>query len=337
MKLGPKVYFYEGDYVDKSRRSYIDQYKGIASSNFMLIKGREQVLIDSGCPAGPHWKRIEDELRSDGNDLGLTAHVIFSHGHPDHVAMAKELCKKRPMSFSIHRDNERLMRNRHYLFETVFNLPEDVRNEILVMPAWVVKAYLRFLGMDFGYLRAQRYFSDGDVVHLDPRIVVVDLPAHSPGHVGFYFPEEKIFYSADLFDLRCIDGADVIVASSSYALAMADLEKVASYDIDILVPGHGMIIVGRDRIKETLAKVIEATRRYLDDVLSCLSTDREKALCITEIQPKAFPDAISYNGFSRRILTYNLLEYLHGQGRVGCVYRRGNSRRRRAYWYATRG
>jgi glyoxylase-like metal-dependent hydrolase (beta-lactamase superfamily II) len=333
VKLGQKVFFYEGDYVDKSRKRYVDYYKGMASSNFMLIAGPEQLLIDSGCPVGPHWKRIENELLADGNDLNRTTHVIFSHGHPDHVIMAKELCKKRPIRFSIHKDNERILRNRHFFFETIFNFPEDVRNEILVFPAWIVKAYLGLLGMDFGYLKAQRFFSDGEVVNEDPKIVVVEMPAHSPGHAGFYFPDEKIFYSADLFDLRCIDGADVIVGSSSYARALGDLERVKSLDIDILVPGHGMLIVGKDRIKETLDKITEATRRYLNDVLACLPTDKAAAICITDLQPKAFPGAISYNAFSRRILTYNLLEYLQNEGRVGCVYRR-NAHRRRAYWYA---
>jgi glyoxylase-like metal-dependent hydrolase (beta-lactamase superfamily II) len=333
MRLGQKVYFYEGDYVDKKRKNYLDYYKGMASSNFMLITGARQVLIDSGCPEGPHRQRIHKELLADGIDLDATSRVIFSHAHPDHILMAKELSKRKPLEFSIHRDNEALIRHEYFLFESVFNLPEYVRREIIPFPDWMAKAYMKMIGMTFGYLRVKDFFSDGDIVHHDPEIIAVGMPAHSPGHVGFYFPAEKIFYSADLFDFRCVDGADVNVGCSSYEKALADIEKAKSLDIEILVPGHGMLIVGKDRIRETLDKVAEATRRYAQDIIEHLRVGQENAVSITELQRLVFPDEISYNAFSRRIITFNILDFLIKEGKVCCVYKQSMVRRKRALWF----
>jgi glyoxylase-like metal-dependent hydrolase (beta-lactamase superfamily II) len=333
MRLGERIYFYEGDYVDKSRKNYLDYYKGMASSNFLIIKGEGQVLIDSGCPAGPHRERVMRELEADGISLEDTSHVIFSHAHPDHIIMAKELSKRRPMDFSIHHDNEALIRHENFLYESVFNMPEEVRREIVLFPDWMVKAYMKIIGMGFGYLRVQRFFADGDLVHRDPDIVAVEIPSHSPGHVGFYFPREKIFYSADLFDARCVEGANVIVGSSSYAAAISDIDRVRSLDIEILAPGHGMLVLGKDKIRETLDGVAEGTRRYVNDILAQLTAGKENALTVTEIQRRVFPGAISYNGFSRRILTYNCLSYLAKEGKVSCVYEPFLRGRKRARWF----
>ena len=48
MKIGRNIYFYEGDTVDHPRKNYFGHYRGMASSNYLVIAGEVQSLVDSG-------------------------------------------------------------------------------------------------------------------------------------------------------------------------------------------------------------------------------------------------------------------------------------------------
>ena len=81
-------------------------------------------------------------------------------------------------------------------------------------------------------------------------------------------------------------------------------------NINLLVPGHGQIILGKVNVQKTLNKVKQGTEAYLHDILIKLAEHKKKATTLTEICKLIFPSSISYNQFIRLILTYNCLEYL---------------------------
>lgn len=330
MKLTENLYFYEGDYVDKSRTSYYTPYRGMSSSNFLILKGEKQVLIDSGMEDGPHRKRTLSQIKQDGLCLDESRIALFSHSHPDHILLAKKLSLKNKMQFLLHEDNREIIKSQEYFFEAFFNYPDYIKNELFVVPTWFFKLCMRGIGMDFRYLKVHRYIKDHEVLDLGMEIRVIPMPSHCPGHVGFYFPKEKLFYSGDLFDFRCAEGIVLMAANSSFEKAFQDIELVRNLDIEVLIPGHGIPIRGRDQVLRTLDRVKAGTAGYRDNILKVLPKDAQKGLCIADITKNIFKNTISYNALSRRTIVYNTLHYLYNTGMTDCIIKNGKS-----YWFTT--
>ncbi|MBN1649213.1 MAG: MBL fold metallo-hydrolase [Spirochaetales bacterium] len=321
MKITENIYFFEGDYINKKKKRYSEYYKGIGSSNFLILKGREQILVDSGIHVGPHIPRLARQLAEDGIELSETKKVVFSHAHPDHILYAKEIAKHNKLDFFIHEHNEQKIINSDYFFEYFFNFPAAIQREVYKMPKPLLRLYLRYIGYDFRYLKISHFFDEKLPFEFDIPIKPVHLPGHSTGHLGFYFPGEKVFYSADLFDTRTNPGASIGSSDSDFVSALRDIERVMEMDIDVLLPGHGRIIEGSGKIQAFLKKLLKNTRRYPEQIMELLPAGKDEAMTLSCLTRTIYPDSIASNGFIRHIITYNCLRYLQRKHRVGNFYR----------------
>jgi len=309
MKLTDKIYFYEGDYISKTRFLY----KGLGSSNFIVVKGTEQVMIDSGMTSGPHMGRIKKELVKDGIDLYNTSRVLLSHTHPDHFLHAKMISKTSLISFLVHADSEPMARRSSFQFEAHYNYPSYILKEIFNWPVWVAKlAVNSYFGFD--YLKIQHKLNSNDKINLGVPVEIIYLPSHFPGHIGIYFSENKIFYAADLFDFRVSEGGIINNAFSSYEQVFKDIEKVRKLDIETLIPGHGRIIKGRSLVKATLDRIERGTRDYVRIILELLKNSEGEGMTLKKITQAVFCNSNSYNMSARKIIIYNTLMYLKSSG-----------------------
>lgn len=311
MKLTERIYFYEGDYLSRTRLIY----KGLGSSNFLVIKGPDQVMIDSGMTDGPHRKRVNRELNNDGIDLGNTTRILLSHTHPDHFLHAKSLSRKNPVSFMLHADGEPFARRSRFQFEAHYNFPCFIQREVFNWPVWIARlAVNRYFGFD--YLKIQHMLYGNDRIDLGVPAEIIDLPSHFPGHIGVYFRESRIFYAADLFDFRVAEGGIINSALSSYSQVFEDIKKVRELDIEIMLPGHGRIIKGKSLVKTTLDRVEKGTRKYAADITAILELFRGKRVTLNGITEKVFPGSHAYNLSARKIIVYNTLMHLRSSGKV---------------------
>lgn len=319
MKLTDLIYFYEGDYTSETR--YI--YRGIGSSNFLVIKGDSQVMIDSGISKGPHKGRIRAQLKHDGIRPGDTGRILLSHTHPDHVIHAKNMSRKTPISFIIHRDGETMAHRSSFQFEAHYNYPEFVLREIFNTPVWMARLIIRNF-FDFDYLRTDEHVGDFDTVDLGTPAKIIPLRAHFPGHIGVYFPAEKIFYSADLFDFRVADGGIINNALSSYSQVFRDIETVRGLDIEVMIPGHGRMVRGRSLVRVMLDRIEKGTRDYTANISGILS-GAAKGRTISEITSSMFRDSNAYNITARKIIVYNTLTHMKSAGTAASYFKNGKS------------
>ena len=323
MKLTDHIYFYEGDYT--SRTPFI--YRGMGSSNFLVIKSNIQAMVDSGISKGPHRKRIKAELEKDGIKLRNTATILLSHAHPDHVIHAKNISRKSPVNFIIHQDSEPMAHRSSFLFEAHYNFPEFILREIFKVPVWVARLILSKY-FDFEYLRISRWISDYEPVDLGLEAQTIPMPCHFPGHMGVYFPDEKVFYSADLFDFRVAEGGIINNAMSSYSQVFRDIEKVRKLDIDLMIPGHGRFIRGRSMIKVMLDRAEEGTAAYPVKIAKALSGTK-KGRTLSALTSSIFHNSNAYNLTARMIILYNTLMYMHSSGEAEFSIKNGT-----AFWRA---
>lgn len=87
---------------------------------------------------------------------------------------------------------------------------------------------------------ADRYLQPGEVLYLDSEPVeVLYIPGHSPGHIGFYFPESKRLFSGDVLFRGSIGNYELPLAD--YRTLMDSLWKVVLTlpDDTEVWPGHG--------------------------------------------------------------------------------------------------
>jgi glyoxylase-like metal-dependent hydrolase (beta-lactamase superfamily II) len=76
-------------------------------------------------------------------------------------------------------------------------------------------------------------------------VQVIHTPGHSPGHVAFYIPSEKIVIGGDLILMGAVGRTDF--PDSSYPDLQASLRRLLQLPGDTqLLPGHGHPSLLRD-------------------------------------------------------------------------------------------
>jgi glyoxylase-like metal-dependent hydrolase (beta-lactamase superfamily II) len=85
-------------------------------------------------------------------------------------------------------------------------------------------------------------------LELDDKVLKLYLtPGHSPGSLCIHWPERGILLTGDLIFARGFGRVDL---AGGDPLALVDsIKRMAALDqVDIIVPGHGPSIVGRQQV-----------------------------------------------------------------------------------------
>jgi len=112
--------------------------------------------------------------------------------------------------------------------------------------------------------------SQGLDIHLGKRKFEVRhyCKAHTPGDIILWMPEEKILFSGDIV----FDGRLPFLGSGNSRTWLLCLEKVLELDPEVLLPGHGRPMLGkeliRDRVNWTykyISELRKAIRRMIEE------------------------------------------------------------------------
>src|SRR5215472_12129646 len=186
---------------------------GVAATNCFLIgdeAARECVLFDApDHTVGPLLGEAEERR---WRLIGLW----LTHGHFDHFADHQKVKERFPEAkVLIHR------------------LDED--------KAQRPDAQVRMFGLAFVIppLKADGYVEDGQrLVIGGMEVEVIYTPGHSPGHVGYYFPGEKVLVGGDLIIASSVGRTDL--PDSSHADLEASIRRVMNLPRETrLLGGHG--------------------------------------------------------------------------------------------------
>lgn len=110
-------------------------------------------------------------------------------------------------------------------------------------------------------------------------IHVIPTPGHAPDHVAYYYPEEGVLFTGDLF---VSTNTKLGMRREDYGAWMETLEKLLEYDFDLVCCGHaGMVPKG----KQALAQKLHKLQELKDNILHL----REKGWSDREIERKLFP------------------------------------------------
>jgi glyoxylase-like metal-dependent hydrolase (beta-lactamase superfamily II) len=227
------------------------------TNSYVIVSKERNLIIDTG------WNRLEcaeallDGLEAIGANL-LRTDLFLTHIHADHAGLMGLFKNKRAKIFCGRADLE-VMDNyintsppkdwpalRRLAAPHGFS-PEEIAAAIDVHPGnrYAPDCFENLIPVD-----------DQDIIVVgNYKLQCVATPGHTPGHMCLYAPENKLVFSGDhLLGQLSPTLSQWNLQSTLLASYLTSLEKIAEYDVDIVLPGHWDIFSNyRLRIKETKA------------------------------------------------------------------------------------
>jgi len=219
--------------LEKDLYAYLWQNPYENNCNTYVIKGDKTVLIDPG--HSRHVERLFHQMEEDGISSEKVDVILITHSHPDHFEGLEAFLDK-PVKITMSREEER------YLLESGKLLFEMMRQPL---PKFRIDFYLR----------------EGEL-HLGKEIFnIYSTPGHSPGSLSIYWPERKVLFTGDVIFYGGIGRTDFLEGNSK--LLMESIERLSRLDTEILLPGHGEMIMGRDLVLQNFEFIRQNFYAYL--------------------------------------------------------------------------
>jgi glyoxylase-like metal-dependent hydrolase (beta-lactamase superfamily II) len=183
------------------------------------LPGSRHVIVDPG-QVGNEAKqncldRLALEMEKDGimmADIGL---IIITHAHPDHYGAAEAIKQRSDALVAIGKEEAEFLETAgKRMFES-----------------------LGAMGLKMPEFNADFYLKEGEL-HLGQWLVtrIMLTPGHSPGHIGLYWPQAKVYMAGDL--IFCGSTGRVDLPSGSAQLLKDSIDRVSKLDIEYLLTGH---------------------------------------------------------------------------------------------------
>jgi glyoxylase-like metal-dependent hydrolase (beta-lactamase superfamily II) len=213
--------------------AYLWQDPSENNCNTYLIGGEKTVLIDPGHYR--HLGQVFKEMEKDGISPEAIDLIILTHSHPDHFE-GLEAFLDRPVRIAMHKEEER------YLLESGKLLFEMMRQPL---PKFRIDFYLK----------------EGELHLGEKAFHIYETPGHSPGSISIYWPEKKALLTGDLVFYGGVGRTDFIEGNSK--LLMEGIERLSQLDTEILLPGHGEILMGREMVLQNFEFIRQNFYAYL--------------------------------------------------------------------------
>jgi glyoxylase-like metal-dependent hydrolase (beta-lactamase superfamily II) len=199
----------------------------INNCNTYLINEKHPILIDTGLSMC--LKGVLEAIAKDGIDPETIEMIISTHSHPDHFDGVTYFMEKKT-KMALHQDEDTFLKETGKGFYNMFGLK---------MPDYRVDTYLK----------------EGALKLNSTDIEIYHTPGHSPGSVSIYLPATKTLIPGDVIFQAGVGRTDF--PGGDGALLKKSIDKLSQLDIEYLLPGHGDIVQGSDRVKRNFDYVAQ--------------------------------------------------------------------------------
>lgn len=272
--LATEVFFAGGDLVEVADGvAFLPTFANV--SVFATTDGL--LLADTGSQFVA--QRVFDQIRAWSSQRVNTA--IYSHGHIDHVfglapfeeeAEAKGWAAPRVVAHE-----GVAARFDRYVLTAGYNEKINRRQFQLPDLAWPTEyrypdeTYRDTLGLGIGGVRFELNHARGE----------------TDDHTWTWFPERKVLCTGDLFIWACPNAGNPQKVQR-YAKDWAEaLRAMAALAPDVLLPGHGLPILGADRIRDALADTATVLESLHDQTVALMNEGAGLDAIIHAVKPPA--------------------------------------------------
>ncbi len=253
----------------KSQTSYT---RGIGAPNTIFMKGDSDTLVIDPGVWTYQYKKLKKLSRKKIIDIPSVKKVGLTHHHWDHSNLSAFFQKKNNAEVYAHELAKASLEDKKKVFEYFFYGYEILQKEMMNYPLTGAKLVLYFMWGKFENVLVNHTLTEGKKLDFDIPIEIIELPSHTPCCIGFYFPKDKILATGDLMDLETGVGMDMNNPLSDYDNALKSAKKLLTYDIDILIPGHGQIVEGKNNIHKLISDRIKNSEEIRKNIVDLLET-----------------------------------------------------------------
>ena len=185
--------------------------------NSFFVDGAKKILIDPG------HRHLFQHVKSGLAQIETTPEqidvVLVTHGHPDHLEMVGSFGPSTRWAMS------------RIDYEFV----------------------MKYIGSHMDFPAPAFFLQEGDLVIGDKTFRVILTPGHSPGSVCLYWPEKKVLFTGDVVFSQSIGRTDLPGGSGKQL--KESISRLAELDVEVLCPGHGDVVAGRENVKKNFKMI----------------------------------------------------------------------------------
>ena len=219
--------------LEKDLYAYLWQNVYENNCNTYLIHGEVTILIDPG--HSRHIPNLFHQMKGDGIPPEEIDLIILTHSHPDHFEGLQAFMNG-PAKIAINREEER------YLMESGKLLFEMMRQP---MPEFRIDFYLK----------------EGELRCGEEAFQLYQTPGHSPGSLSIHWPERKVLFTGDLVFYGGIGRTDFWEGNPK--LIKESIERMSRLDTELLLPGHGEMVMGKEKVLQNFEFIRQNFYAYL--------------------------------------------------------------------------
>jgi hydroxyacylglutathione hydrolase len=219
--------------IEKGLYAYLwrDPYEN--NCNTYVIDGEMTVLIDPGHTR--HLKKVFSQMEEDGLSPEEIDLVLVTHSHPDHMEGVESFLNTL-VKIAMGQEEER------YLMESG-------------------KVLFDMMGMPFSNIRIDFYLKEGELRLGSEIFHIYQSPGHSPGSLTIYWPERNVLFTGDVVFSGGIGRTDFLEGNSKHL--MESIERLSRLDTELLLPGHGDLVMGKDSVLQNYEFIRQHFYAYL--------------------------------------------------------------------------
>lgn len=185
--------------------------------NSFLIDGAKKILVDPGHRhLFQHVKRGLAQIEATPEQIDV---VLVTHGHPDHLEMVGSFGPATQWAMS------------RIDYEFV----------------------MKYVGSHMKLPSPAFFLQEGDLTIGDKTFRVILTPGHSPGSISLYWPEKKTLFTGDVVFSQSIGRTDLPGGSGKQL--KESISRLAELDVEVLCPGHGDVVAGRENVKKNFKMI----------------------------------------------------------------------------------
>ena len=236
-------------------------------------------LVDAGWNTDEAFDTLTAGLTALGASVGDVRGVMITHIHPDHYGLAGRVRESSGAWVALHPADAALIPDR-------YEQPEELLRRIgatlqrwgappgevdgLTYASMPVRAFVSLVKPDV-------LLEDGDKPEVPGwDIQAIWTPGHSPGHLAFWEPRNRLLLTGDHVLPRITPNISFHPQAGDDPLGsfLHSLEKLAPYDADEVLPAHEHRFVG---LPARLTELIEHHEHRFDEVLDAIRAGHDTA------------------------------------------------------------